>query len=567
MIKKKEMFNEDFEESDISFKGTNNKNTNKKLQLNILYYDELLKNNEENSDNCTFLQMNTNGTFYGCHNLELFKLVLNKIKNTNKEFILLSSGSSAEKIYTFCLEMKEIRECYIYCMNRNKYLPLIHKYHKLKGVYNIFSEFKEKLFSLKKIKNEIIKSSNLIYFEDYNEIYIKLHYEFIRKYILYRKLKSKNFNEEEFLLYIKKEYPYFLELAKQLFPNKKEIIDFFKKNTNENESNILKIFNSEDNAISYIKNYTKEGFYYRYLNKFLREGDFDAFRILSSYASKFIYFLYEYRKKNIKNHDNSDLYRKMYINRKEIQKYSSSIGRVICFPSFTSTTLDKDSFTSSKYNYEDELVLLKISQNNTKSVVSISKDSEYESEKEYLFLPFSFFKIISVTLNKGNTSDPHIIKLLAIKTKKPIEDMFVDFIENITDNLDPEGLDMLLYDNNKKEIYFNPIYYDNYKYNNNLHSYNIPLYQSQNLNQIGNYKYNEKHYFSKNNIMENEYEDIMDYKYCTQINFAKKMNYDNDYKNKKCSLKMNNKYNLHKNKQYYDNYDDYDDHDDYDDFK
>ena len=335
-------------------------------------------------------------------------------------------------------------------MNRNKYLPLMHKYHKLKGVYNTLWEFKEKLFSIKEIKNEIIKSSNLIYFEDYNEIYIKLHYELIRKYILYRKLKSKNFNEEQFLIYIKKEYPNFLELAKQLFPNKKEIINYFKKNTNENESNILKIFNCEDNAINYIKNYTMEGFYYRYLNKFLREGNFDAFRILSSHASKFIYFLYEYRQKNIKNHENSDLYRKMYINRKEIKKYISSIGRIICFPSFTSTTLDKDSFTSTKYNYEDELVLLKIVQNNTKSVVSISKDSKYESEKEYLFLPFSFFKIINVKLSEGNTSHPHIINLLAIKTKKPIEDMFVDFIENITDNLDPEGLDMLLYDNNKK---------------------------------------------------------------------------------------------------------------------
>ena len=102
-----ELFKEEYEESDISFKSTN-KNINKKLQLNILYYDESLKDNEENSDNCTFLQMNTNGTFYGCHNLDLLQLVLNKIKNTNKEFILLSSGSSAEKIYPYCLGMKEI---------------------------------------------------------------------------------------------------------------------------------------------------------------------------------------------------------------------------------------------------------------------------------------------------------------------------------------------------------------------------------------------------------------------------------------------------------------------------
>ena len=507
--------------------------------------------------------MNITGTFYGCHNLNLFNLVLNKIKNKNKEFILLSSGSSAEKIYTHWLNMKEIRECYIYCWDKSKYMPLMHKYYKLKGVYNSITELKKKLFSIKEIKNEIIKSSNLIYFEDYNNIYIKLHYEFVRKYILYKKLKSKGYNEEKFLLMIKNEFPYFLELAKQLFPNKKEIIDFFKKNTNENESEILEIFNCEDNAINYIKNYTKESFYYKYLNKFLREGDFNAFRILSSHASKFIYFLYEYRNKNIKNHEKSDLYRKMYLSRKEIQKYRASIGRIICFPSFTSTSIDKNnSFTPSKVNYEYEPVLLKIKQNNTKSVVSISKDSEYTSEEEYLFLPFSFFKIINVKLNKGNVSSPHIIKLLAIKTKIPIEDMFLDFIQNQTDNLDPEGLDMLVYDDTNKEIYFNKIYYNNYQYNNYQKQYNNNYKCYMQMKTPKNEKYLKKNYF-------NNY-------YQPNVNFLEKDSWENNCFNNSCinfykhSEKMNfskktgNKHysNHFKNKSYYDDSDDSDDYDD-----
>ena len=519
------------------------------MKLNILYYDESLKDNEENSDNCTFFQMNIKGTFYGCHNLNLFKLVLNKIKNKNKEFILLSSGSSAEKIYTHCLNMKEIRECYIYCWNKSKYIPLMNKYPKLKGVYNSITELKEKLFSIKEIKNDIIKSPNLIYFEDYNKIYIKLHYELIRKYILYRKLISKGYNEEKFLLMIKKECPYFLELAKQLFPNKKEIIDFFKKNTNKDKSKIIEIFNCDDNAINYIKNYTMESFYCYYLNKFLREGDFDAFRILSSHASKFIYFLYEYRNKNIQNHKKSNLYRKMYLNPNEIQKYCSSISRVICFPSFTSTSIDKNNpFIPKKTNYEDELVLLIIKQNNTKSVVSISKDSVYEKEKEYLFLPFSFFKIINVELNKGTISSPHIIELLAIKTELPIEDMFLDFIENQTDNLGPEGLDMLVYDEINKEIYFNTSYYNNYK---------IPCnyYQSYKNQFIKNSIFKNK-YSNKNVKLDEDYFEPCLNKSC--INFYKhseKINY------KKKEIKYNsNKYNK---KNYYDDSDD----DYYDDLK
>ena len=65
--------------------------------------------------------MNINGTFYGCHNFELFKIICEKIKNKNKEFILLSSGSAAKKIYDYCSNIKEIREYYIYCFYKEKY--------------------------------------------------------------------------------------------------------------------------------------------------------------------------------------------------------------------------------------------------------------------------------------------------------------------------------------------------------------------------------------------------------------------------------------------------------------
>ena len=435
-----------------------NNNKKKKLELNILYYDESLRKNEENSDNCTFFQMNTKGTFYGCHTLELFKLVCEKIKNSNKKFILITSGSSAEKIYESCRCMEEIREYYIYCFLKNKYIHLLNIYPKLKGVYDDVNDLINKLYSIEEIKNDTIKSSNLIYFEDYNKTYIKLHNEIIRSYLLYKTLKEKNMNENDFLTFIKNEDPNFLDLAQQLFPDKKEIIDFFKKNTNEPESTILDIFNSNDDIQSYIHNYTKESFYCYYLNKFLREGDFDSFRILASHISKFIYFLYDYRNNNRISNQYSLLYRKMYINPNEIEQYFSSVGRVICYPSFTSTSLDKDIYEPEKRNPNDELVLIKINQNNSKSVVEISKLSDYEDEKEYLFLPFSFFKIKYVKKRHGTLNNPHLISLLALTSDKPIEEMFLDFSKKETDNLDPEGLDMLLLKNNKEKIIFNPIY-------------------------------------------------------------------------------------------------------------
>ena len=212
------------------------------MNLNILYYDENL-NNEENSDNSSFFFMNTNGTFYGCHYFELFEKVLEKIKNNKKEFILLCSGSSSEKIFDYCSNVQELKEFYIYCFEKKKYISLIEKYPKLKGVYNFFEDLKNTLYNLPGFKNKIIKSSNLIFFEEYNSIYIKLHYEFIIKYDLYKQFKAKSISTNEFLSFIEKKCPYFLELAEQLFPDKEEIIDFFIKNTNEkkrnNKKNIL----------------------------------------------------------------------------------------------------------------------------------------------------------------------------------------------------------------------------------------------------------------------------------------------------------------------------------------
>ena len=106
------------------------------------------------------------------------------------------------------------------------------KYNKLKGIYDNFNDLKENLKNIAEIKNKNLSSSNLIYFEDYSQKYIKLHYEFIRKYSLYKILKQENCNEQDFLKLVEKQYPYFLDLAKQLFPDKNEIIYFFKNNTN-----------------------------------------------------------------------------------------------------------------------------------------------------------------------------------------------------------------------------------------------------------------------------------------------------------------------------------------------
>ena len=90
-------------------------------------------------------------------------------------------------------------------------------------------------------------------------------------------------------------------------------------------------------------------------------------------------------------------------------------------------------------------------------MVSIENFSKFKKEKEYLFLPFSFFKIVNVKFSEGTKQNPHIINLLAINSEKPIEEMFLYFLKNFSDSLDPEGLDIVQLSGDR--IIFNSNYY------------------------------------------------------------------------------------------------------------
>ena len=75
----------------------------------------------------------------------------------------------------------------------------MNEYPKLKGVFTIFDELKMAISSNNNMFNIPIKSSNLIFLSDYNNTYIKLHFEIVRKYSLYKLLKSNNYNQSKFL--------------------------------------------------------------------------------------------------------------------------------------------------------------------------------------------------------------------------------------------------------------------------------------------------------------------------------------------------------------------------------
>ena len=299
-----------------------------KYNYNIIHYDENLTNFTENKYFSSNLKMELEGTYYGINNYKLFQDICNKIKEKSqhsrnpKKYILISSGSCATKIFDYCttININQIVLYYIFCLNIPQYLPLKNIYPKLKYVYSSFESLERDIFSNTYLKNiNPIKSSNLFFLEDYNNIYIKLHFEIVRKYSLYKIFKSQNFKENEFMKLIETKYPYYKDLAKDLTFNDDElIIQYFKEHTNESEENLRQYFNKNHNIDQYIKNYTKDDFYYRYINRFLREGDFASYRILSNHISKFIYHLYDYRNTHYQL-NNTTVYRKITLKLDELK--------------------------------------------------------------------------------------------------------------------------------------------------------------------------------------------------------------------------------------------------------
>ena len=101
------------------------------------------------------------------------------------------------------------------------------------------------------------------------------------------------------------------------------MVNFFNNKiaTLEISDNELKsVFQIKHDYKNFIQNYTADSFYYKSINKYLREGNFNSFKTLSNHISKFIYCLYEYRKAHSQPGELT-LYRKMNITFNEFKVY------------------------------------------------------------------------------------------------------------------------------------------------------------------------------------------------------------------------------------------------------
>ena len=267
-------------------KGDLNENT--KFN-NIIYYDENIDNYEDeiNADGDLF-EANTSGTFLLCTNIESLALIMKEISKEYKEdnqlkFNLIVTGSKCEKVMKYLHKNKYenfFENVCIYCMNKEKYLPLKNEYKKIYDVYNIREEVVEYIqrFSSEKIKP--FRTTNLVRLEEYIIYYYYWH-KIVS--VFYGDLTKKTFED-----YIKKMKNLIDEEAKNQTLknlNKNDLLKGFK------EFDIKKDLEELDKKI--IQEYTGNS-YYGDINKWLLNFSISSFQEVAYFTARLMFSLNNY---------------------------------------------------------------------------------------------------------------------------------------------------------------------------------------------------------------------------------------------------------------------------------
>lgn len=177
----------------------------------------------------------------------------------------------------------------------------------------------------------------------------------------------------------------------------------------------------------FIEAYTGENILCYRLNRWLRNCNSNEYEKVKYFAGPFSYALYHYAYTNRNQgiYESKNFFRKMTIKLSDFLLYKIFIGELICYPAFTSTSeedISKYDFPTAtainvnELNPNDISVVLMIeykckNSSNVTPCINVVEYSVNVDEKEFIFPPFSFFKIEKVVENSGTPNDPHIIYL------------------------------------------------------------------------------------------------------------------------------------------------------------
>ena len=290
----------------------------------LIYYDKNLKSSKENLPN--FIQVRKafyGDEIYGVDTLDKLKVLISIFHKTGEYYYIISSGSGAEELLkSEYYEDKKILDFIIYCFNKEKYLQYLGGRISMienENFDNVINHIKAK----QQISNEkdILKNCSSFLLEDeYNGTPLKVH----RKMSEYF---DENYNTPAFDEKIKHNI---LDLLNKIAQTK---LDY------EKAKKIIEKINDEVNLI---KSYTAQSIIVYFLNKCLREVNDKCIE----FAGLLNYSLYKYYfdHPEIKITKDVTLYRKLIISIKDLYAYDLFEGNIICFPAFTSTSIDPDAF-------------------------------------------------------------------------------------------------------------------------------------------------------------------------------------------------------------------------------
>ena len=401
----------------------------------LIYYDENIDYGSENYGYVSSFKNKIKGAFFPIKNIDTLKKVVNKLSSLDiNKFTLVTSGRAAEKVIPICSNI--IDRVIIFCFYVDKYIPLKSKYSKIKSVLNDFSSIFDNLSSNNSVlKDSKIIQSKFITFDDYKNNYISFH-----------KSLAYFFNTNYYQMEYSSSY-------------RNNFINFINKSDVDDKNYAIKLINDvkTGSVKEFIEAYTGENVLCYRLNRWLRNCDANEYEKVKYFAGPFSYALYRYayNNKNQGIYKSKTFYRKMTIKLSDFLLYKIYTGELICYPAFTSTSeedMTKYDFPTStaisvnQLTPSDVSVVLIIKYNcssssNATPCVNAVEFSVNAGEREFIFPPFSFFKIENVVEKSGIPDDPHMI-YMSVPNKKSLLEFGLKNNKSI------------YYNNNGNELYY-----------------------------------------------------------------------------------------------------------------
>ena len=384
---------------------------------NIIYYDSNIEKHKtaihKDSDK---IERRTPGAFILCTNLKSLEVIKNEIlrhrRNEKKTmFNLISNGRGYQSDIKNFLEgnpdfKKSIQKLCIYCQIVNNYIK--YKDEDPEFIDVVTNDIKQVYEFVDKYSSEDIKAfplTKLVTLNDYLDKYKERHKKISDFY--------GNLSKEDYLKNMDK--------IKEII-DKDEKDKLLKAKKKDNLLKGLMTFNIEKDLENLdeliVKEYTKNTFYGD-LNRWLMKGKMKYYEPVAYFTSRLMYHLnnmagkYDiYCKENKKIlHRGAKLYYSCLL------PYERAVGKIILLSGFTSTSEKKNIAENWAGRGKEEEVYRNSSKfsvifhitnlfNEEKKWISnsvdIHKHSKYIKEKEFLFQPFSFYRVNKVSFDIDN---------------------------------------------------------------------------------------------------------------------------------------------------------------------